>query len=65
VQTYLDTKSFNQVKKVQKDILNNYQIDFSKHAPTDLVPRMNLVWKSIPSQLAKENKKFIYGLIRE
>jgi len=42
-----------------------YEQDFSKHAPNDTVPRIRMLWTSIPSQLAKENRKFIYGLIRQ
>ena len=65
VQTYVDTKDFNQVREIQKNLLNYYQQDFSKHAEISLVPRLNLVWNSIPMQLAKENKKYIYGQIRK
>ena len=60
VQTYVETKDFNQVRQIQKNLLNYYQQDFSKHAKTSLVPRLNLVWNSIPMQLAKKNKKYIY-----
>ena len=65
VQTYVDTKDFNQVREIQKNLLNYYQQDFSKHAEISLVPRLNLVWNSIPMQLAKENKKYIYGQVRK
>ena len=65
VQSYLDSKDFNQVREIQKNLLNYYQQDFSKHAEVTLVPRLNLVWNSIPMQLAKENKKYIYGQVRE
>lgn len=65
VQTYVETKDFNQVREIQKNLLNYYQQDFSKHAETSLVPRLNLVWNSIPMQLAKENKKYIYGQVRK
>lgn len=56
---------FNEVREIQKRILSAYEQDFSKHAPNEIVPRIRMVWNSIPSQLAKENKKFIYGLVRE
>lgn len=56
---------FNEVRETQKLILEAYEHDFSKHAPHEIVPKIRMVWNSIPSQLAKENKKFIYGLIRE
>ena len=65
VQSYVDSKDFNQVREIQKNLLNYYQQDFSKHAEPALVPRLNLVWNSIPMQLAKENKKYIYGQVRE
>ena len=65
VQTFVDTKDFNQVREIQKNLLNYYQQDFSKHAEISLVPRLNLVWNSIPMQLAKENKKYIYGQVRK
>ena len=65
VQTYAETRDFNRVREIQKNLLNYYQQDFSKHAEVSLVPRLNLVWNSIPMQLAKENKKYIYGQVRE
>lgn len=65
VDTYLLTKDLQQVRRVQREILDAYEADFSKHAPLDVVPRIRMVWQSIPSQLSKENKKFVYGVIRE
>lgn len=65
VQCYVDTKDFNEVREIQKNLLNYYQQDFSKHAEATLVPRLNLVWNSIPMQLAKKNKKYVYGQVRE
>jgi predicted AAA+ superfamily ATPase len=65
VQSFADDKDFNEVRNIQKRILAAYEQDFSKHAPNEIVPKIRMVWNSIPSQLAKENKKFIYGLIRE
>jgi predicted AAA+ superfamily ATPase len=65
VQNFANEKDFNEVRNVQKRILAAYEQDFSKHAPNEIVPKIRMVWNSIPSQLAKENKKFIYGLIRE
>ena len=50
-------KDFNEVREVQKRILEAYEQDFSKHAPSDIFPKIRMVWNSIPSQLAKENKK--------
>ena len=65
VQIFAENKDFNEVRNIQKRILAAYEQDFSKHAPNEIVPRLRMLWNSIPSQLAKENKKFIYGLIRE
>ena len=65
VASFVDEKDFNEARKIQKRILTAYEQDFSKHAPKEIVPKLRMVWNSIPSQLAKENKKFIYGLIRE
>jgi len=65
VASFADEKDFNEARKIQKRILAAYEQDFSKHAPKETVPKIRMLWNSIPSQLAKENKKFIYGLIRE
>ncbi|MBR5311382.1 MAG: ATP-binding protein [Clostridia bacterium] len=65
VQSFVENKDFNEVRDIQKRILAAYEQDFSKHAPNEIVPRLRMLWNSIPSQLAKENKKFIYGLVRE
>ena len=65
VQSFVENKDFNEVREIQKRILAAYEQDISKHAPVEIVPRLRMLWNSIPSQLAKENKKFIYGLIRE
>ena len=65
VQTYVDTRNFKKVRELQKNLINYYQQDFSKHAEMNLVTRLNLVWNSIPMQLAKENKKYIYGQVRK
>lgn len=65
VQTFIDTNDFNKVRFVQNRILLSYEGDFSKHAPYEIVPRIRMVWQGVVSQLTKENKKFIYGQIRE
>lgn len=65
VQSFAENKDFNEVRTIQKRILVAYEQDFSKHAPNEIVPKIRMLWNSIPSQLAKENKKFIYGLVRE
>ena len=65
VRSFAEEKDFNEVRKIQRRILSAYEQDFSKHAPLEIVPKIRMVWNSIPSQLAKENKKFLYGLVRE
>jgi predicted AAA+ superfamily ATPase len=59
------TKNLEEVRNIQKQILFDYRRDFSKHAPIQEVPRINMVWDSIPAQLAKENKKFIFGVLKK
>lgn len=63
--SFAKTSAFDQVRQIQKNILIAYEQDFSKHASHDIVPRIRMVWNSIPGQLAKENRKFIYGLLRQ
>ena len=65
VQNFAENRDFNSVRDIQQRILTAYEQDFSKHAPSGEVPRIRMLWNSIPSQLTKENKKFIYGLIKE
>ncbi len=65
VQTFIDTDDYYEVREIQKNLLKYYEEDFSKHAPKVVVPRIMMVWNSIPLQLAKENRKFIYGCMRE
>ena len=65
VQEYATSGNLQTVRTIQKQILFDYRRDFSKHAPNLEVPRINVVWDSIPAQLAKENRKFIYGIIKK
>ena len=65
VKNFTEERDFYEVREVQKRILEAYEQDFSKYAPLEIVPKIRMVWNSIPSQLAKENKKFLYGLVRE
>lgn len=62
---FADNGNFKEVREIQKRILSAYEQDFSKHAPIDIVPRIRMLWNNIPSQLTRENKKFIYGAIKE
>jgi len=65
VKTFAETSDYGKVREVQKRLLMAYEQDFSKHAPNETVPRIRMLWNSIPTQLAKENRKFIYGLVRK
>ena len=65
VSFYAQNKNLLEVRNIQKKLLDAYEQDFSKHAPTNIVPRIRQLWNNIPTQLAKENKKFIYGLVKE
>ncbi len=65
VNAYATNKDLKEVRKIQNELLAAYEQDFSKHAPSNIVPRIRQLWNNIPTQLAKENKKFIYGLIKE
>lgn len=64
VKAYCDGMGLDEVRRIQGNILMTYENDFSKHAPVNEVPRIRMVWRSIGSQLAKENRKFIYGQLR-
>lgn len=65
VLAFVNDGDLNKVRAIQKSIIEAYERDFSKHAPAIEVPRIRMVWHSIPSQLSKENRKFIYGMIKE
>lgn len=64
VDAYVSERDYAAVREVHNEILEAYDLDFSKHAPARILERMRLVWQGLPSQLAKENKKFVYGAIR-
>ena len=65
VSSFAENNDFDKVRLLQTEILNSYERDFSKHAPHEIVPRITMLWNSIQAQLAKENKKFIYGLVKK
>ncbi len=65
VNSYIQEKNLVEVRNIQNKLLEAYEQDFSKHAPNNIVPRIRALWNNIPTQLAKENKKFIYGLVKE
>lgn len=65
VQYFSEHKNYDEVRRMQNLILEQYENDFSKHTGSEALPRVRMVWNSIPLQLAKENKKFFFGKIRE
>lgn len=65
VDNYIKNKDILNVRKIQRQILSNYERDFSKHVPKITFPKLKLLWESIPNQLAKEHKKFVYNFIKE
>ena len=64
VKSFIQNNDYNEVREIQNSILESYNNDFSKHSPIEIVPRIKMIWNSIPSQLAKENRKFIYGAVK-
>lgn len=65
VKLFVETQDIPKVRALQNRILSDYAFDISKHAPKSEIPKINLVWNSIPSHLAKENKKFVYGALKK
>lgn len=65
VSAYASDKDINKVRKIQDGILSDYRRDFSKHVPANELSKVNMVWDSVLPQLAKENKKFIYGVLKQ
>lgn len=65
VLSFSQEQDYNLVRKIQRNILNDYEGDFSKHIPPEQVERTRLLWNAIPSQLVKENKKCVYGKIKQ
>ena len=65
VNAFINHKDYAEVRQLQQTIRDSYDPYFSKHAPIAEVPRIRMIWRSVPAQLAKENKKFIYGVVKE
>lgn len=65
VQSFIQNNDFKEVRTIQKRILSSYERDFSKHIPSNTVEKARMLWNNIPSQLAKENKKFIYNAVKK
>ncbi len=64
VSKWIETHNFEQVEKIQDNILLDYRNDFSKHAPLTDVPKLGWIWDSIPKQLAKDNNKFVFSHVK-
>ena len=65
IQRFIDTKNFEEVVSVQREILKSYDLDFTKHANGEKLEKIRMVWNSMPMQLAKDNKKFKYSEIKK
>ncbi len=65
IKTMLETNNIQELEKIQQNILNAYELDFSKHINTTVIPKTKYVWSSIPSQLSRENKKFLYQTVKK
>ncbi len=65
VYSWVNDKDIEKVNKIQKNILDSYENDFSKHTDVSVANKISLIWNGIPSQLARENKKFVYQAVKE
>ena len=65
VAEYIEQQDLTKVREIQEAILNAYSLDFAKYAPNGQIMKIDQVWGSIRNQLAKENKKFIYSVLRQ
>ncbi|MDR2711818.1 MAG: AAA family ATPase [Clostridiales bacterium] len=65
VQSWIDHKSIEKVEKIQNQIITSYENDFAKYAPISYFPKLSAIWHAIPSQLAKENRKFIFSQVKK
>ena len=65
VQSWIDSHDLDEVEYLQKQILDSYRNDFSKHAPPDMVPKLTAIWDSVPIQLGKENNKFVFSHVKQ
>lgn len=64
VRTWIENKDIKEVDEVLLDILDSYESDFGKRAPIKDVPKIRLIWRSLPSQLSRDNKKFLYSAVK-
>ena len=61
----LEKQDIEKTQQVLQNVINAYALDFSKHAENKETPKLNYLWSSIPSQLARDNKKFLYSCIKQ
>lgn len=64
VSAFASSRSFSEARTIQNELLESYELDFSKHASAPMTEKLLLIWKSIPSNLCRENKKFVFQRIR-
>jgi predicted AAA+ superfamily ATPase len=65
VKHFVETGNLTEVREIQKEIIDSYLLDFAKHAITPDIPKLSMIWHSIPAHLSRENKKFIFSAIRK
>lgn len=65
VAAFGESRDFARVRQIQKDIVAAYRLDFAKHAPASLVPRLAMLWDAVPAQLARENRRFLFSAVQQ
>ncbi|MBO4491647.1 MAG: ATP-binding protein [Lentisphaeria bacterium] len=65
VASYVEFHDFQQVRRIQQQLLSDYSDDFEKHVSKSTAAKIRMIWESIPNQLAKENKKFVYSDVKK
>lgn len=65
VKQFAESKDYFEVRDIQKEIIDSYILDFAKHAPSSDIPKLSIIWDSIPHQLGKENKKYIFAALKK
>lgn len=65
VALFAKTGNGKETRRIQNEIIQSYVMDFAKHAPPSDIPKLNMIWESIPKHLSKENKKFVFGVVKK
>jgi predicted AAA+ superfamily ATPase len=65
VRNFVETRDTRVTREIQREVIDSYVLDFAKHAPASDIPKLGLIWDSIPSHLAKENKKFMFSAVKK